>query len=132
MSNPYDSPQTPPETFASGSPDKGAPTKDNLTMAMLCHLLGALLGILGALIIWLIKKDDHPFVDDQGKEATNFHLTLVIVHLVLIVVDVLSCGLLSFVHLIPWLMGVILGIIAATKANAGEWYRYPMTIRFIK
>jgi uncharacterized protein len=132
MSNPYDSPQTPPETFAPGKPDKGPPTKDNLTMAMLCHLLGALLGILGALIIWLVKKDDHPFIDDQGKEATNFHLTLIIVHLVLIVVDVLSCGLLSFVHLIPWLMGVILGIIGATKANAGEWYRYPMSIRFIK
>src|SRR5688572_13689487 len=132
MSNPYDPPQTPPETFASGSPDKGAPSKDNLTMAMLCHLLGALLGILGSLIIWLVKKDDHPFVDDQGKEAVNFHLLLIIVHVALIVVDVLSCGLLSVAHLVPWLIGVILGIIAATKANAGEWYRYPFNIRFIK
>src|SRR6187397_686142 len=132
MSNPYDPSQTPPETFAPGSPDKGAPSKDNMTMGMLCHLLGALLGILGALIMWLVKKDDHPFIDDQGKEAVNFQLTLLIVHVALVVVDVVSCGLLSVAHLVPWLIGLILGIIAATKANAGEWYRYPFNIRFIK
>ena len=45
---------------------------------MLAHLLGALLGFLGPLIIWLVKKDDHPFVAEQSKEALNFQLTLLI------------------------------------------------------
>jgi len=127
-----DFPPVPPSYGSQQPVDKGPPTKDNLTMAMLAHLLGALFGIVGALIGWLIKKDDHPFIDDQGKEAVNFQLTLLIAQLVLIVPDILSCGLLSFLHLVPWLLGLILGIVAATKANSGEWYRYPMTIRFIK
>jgi uncharacterized Tic20 family protein len=132
MSNPYDSPQTPPEQFDAGPSDKGAPTKDNLTMAMLCHLLGALLGILGALIMWLIKKDDHPFIDDQGKESVNFQLTMLIAHLVAGVVAVVSCGLLFFLPMITYVVGLVLGIMGAVEANQGKWYRYPINIRFIK
>ena len=58
------------------------PDKDACQQAMLAHLLGALLGFLGPLIIWMTKKDDHPFIDDQGKEALNFHLTLLIAYVV--------------------------------------------------
>ena len=132
MSNPYDPPQTPPETFAPGSPDKGAPSKDNLTMAMLCHLLGALLGILGALIIWLIKKDDHPFIDDQGKESVNFQLTMLITHVLAGVIAVASCGFLFFLPMITYVVGLVLGIMGAVEANQAKWYRYPFNIRFIK
>jgi uncharacterized Tic20 family protein len=132
MSNSYDSPQTPPEQFDAGPSDKGAPTKDNLSMAMLCHLLGALLGILGALIMWLIKKDDHPFIDDQGKESVNFQLTMLIAHLVAGVVAVVSCGLLFFLPMITYVVGLVLGIMGAVEANQGKWYRYPINIRFIK
>jgi uncharacterized Tic20 family protein len=112
--------------------DKGPPTKDNLTMAMLCHLLGALLGILGALIMWLVKKDDHPFIDDQGKEAVNFHLTLLIAQLVCLVISFVTCGFGAILHLVPLILQWVFGIIAAVKANNGEWYRYPMSIRFIQ
>jgi len=132
MSNLYDPPQAQPETFDAGQSDKGAPTKDNLTMAMLAHLLGALLGFLGPLIIWLIKKDEHPFIDDQGKESLNFQLTLLIAHVALIVLDVVSCGLLAIAHLVPWVLGLIFGIMGAMEANQGKWYRYPFNIRFIK
>lgn len=132
MSNPYDPSQTPPEAFAPGKPDMGPPTKDNLTMAMLCHLLGALLGILGSLIIWLIKKDDHPFIDDQGKEATNFHLTLLIAQMVCLVISFVTCGFGAILHLVPLILQWVFGIIGAVKANNGEWYRYPLNIRFIK
>jgi uncharacterized Tic20 family protein len=132
MSNPYDSPQTPPETFDAGQSDKGAPTKDNLTMAMLCHLLGALLGILGSLIMWLIKKDDHPFIDDQGKESVNFQLTMLIAHLVAVVLAVVSCGFLFFAPGVTYVIGLVLGIMGAVEANQGKWYRYPFNIRFIE
>src|SRR5690348_1357609 len=52
-----------------------APDKDAKTMALLCHLLPIFTGFLGPLIIWLVKKDSSPFVDDQGKEALNFQIT---------------------------------------------------------
>ena len=107
-------------------------TKEVKTIAMLCHLLGVLAGVVGSLIIWLIKKDEHPFIDDQGKEATNFGLTLLIGYLIAIVIAVVSCGILFFVPLVPWVLQIIFGIIGTTKANNGEAYRYPLNIRFIK
>jgi uncharacterized protein len=110
----------------------GPMSKDVLTMAMLCHLLGGLLGILGALIMWLVKKDDHPFIDDQGKESVNFQLANLIAQLVGMVVVVASCGFLFFIPIIIYVGQLVYAIIAAMKANEGQWYRYPVTIRFIK
>ena len=105
-------------------------------MAMLAHLLGALVGFLGRflgpLIISLVKKDDHPFVAEQSKEALNFQLTLLIWFAGATVIVFASCGILFFAPLIPWLMQIILGIVGAVAANKGEAYRYPMTIRFVK
>src|SRR5438105_4208934 len=54
------------------------PNKDETTMAMLCHLLAIFTHFLGPLLIWLIKKDSSPFVDDQGKESLNFQITMLI------------------------------------------------------
>jgi uncharacterized Tic20 family protein len=45
------------------------------TFGMLCHLSGLFLGFVGPLLFWLIKREQYPFVDDQGKEALNFHIT---------------------------------------------------------
>ena len=50
-------------------------TPDDRTMALVCHIGGAVGSFLIPLIIWLIKKDQSKFVDDQGKEVINFHIT---------------------------------------------------------
>ena len=58
------------------------PTKDERMWTMFAHMsgvVGALLSVnflpfLGPLIIWLVKKDESDFVDDQGKEALNFSI----------------------------------------------------------
>ncbi|MBX9790535.1 MAG: DUF4870 domain-containing protein [Pirellulales bacterium] len=55
---------------------------DARTMAMLAHLLALFTGFLGLLIVWLIKKDQYPFVNDQGKESLNFQITIVLATLV--------------------------------------------------
>ena len=103
-----DSNQTPQQPEKEPPTDANSPvpafpelTKDVKTMAMLCHLLGALAGVVGSLIIWLIKKDEHPFIDDQGKEATNFGLTLLIGYLIAGALTVVSCGFLFFVPFVP-------------------------------
>src|SRR4051794_33293223 len=54
------------------------PDKDSITMGMLCHLLGIFTSFLGPLIIWLMKKDQSPWVDDQGKESLNFQIVALI------------------------------------------------------
>lgn len=105
-------------------------------MGMLCHLL-ALSGlivpfgnIIGPLVIWLIKKETMPFVDDQGKESLNFQISVTIAMFI--------AGLLVFVFIGMLLLPVIgiaalvLTIIGGIKANDGVYHRYPFTIRLIK
>ncbi|HEX7815647.1 DUF4870 domain-containing protein [Dyella sp.] len=91
---------------------------------------------LGPLIIWLIKKDTMPFVDDQGKEALNFNITMAILCVALVIITVITFGLgifvtapIGFIAGIAWL---VLTIVAAIKANEGVRYRYPFTLRLIK
>ena len=129
--NPFSEP--PPGTPPIAEPVKGGPpTQDARTMAMLAHLLGALIGFLGPLIIWLVKKDEHPYIDDQAKEALNFHITLIFAYVVAGVITGISCGFLFFVAFIPWVLQVVLGIMGAVEANKGTYYRYPLTIRLVQ
>ena len=104
---------------------------------MLCHLtaLVGLIGvpfgnILGPLVIWLLKKNEMPTVDQQGKESLNFQISMAIYGII--------AGLLVFVIIgIPLLIGlaitdVVLVIIASIKVNNGEAFTYPLAIRIIK
>jgi len=105
-------------------------SKDATNMAMLCHLLAAFTSFIGPLIIWLVKKDDDPFIDDQGKEALNFQITVLIAMVI--------SGLLCFVCigfvllLLVWISDLVFCVIASVKASNGQAYRYPLVIRFVK
>ncbi|MHC4678053.1 MAG: DUF4870 domain-containing protein [Planctomycetota bacterium] len=112
-------------------------SKDARMWAMFCHLAGlgglvvpAIGSVIAPLVIWQIKKDEFEFVDDQGKEAVNFQISILIYALV--------AGLLCFAcigfFLLPavYIFDLIFLLIAGIKANNGEHYRYPLTIRFIK
>lgn len=104
--------------------------------AMACHLI-ALVGLigngigflLGPLIVWLVKKDEHPFIDEQGKEAVNFQITMLAAAIVsgLLVLVLIGVVLLIVVGLAM----VIFPIIGAVRANGGEHYRYPISFRLI-
>lgn len=104
--------------------------------ALIAHL-GTLLGyavgfgnFIVPLIIWLTKKDESDFITEHAKESLNFQLSVFIY--------VIVAGLLSFVLIgIPILFGLIITdivcvIIASIKADKGEFYRYPITIRFVR
>lgn len=109
---------------------------DSRMWAMLTHLspLPGSLFVIGSvvapLIIWQIQKDKSAFVDYHGKEAVNFQITMAIAFAIsfLLMLIVIGVFLISIVGIV-WLVFII---IAAVKANNGEYYRYPFTIRFIK
>jgi uncharacterized protein len=106
------------------------PDQDSRTMGMLCHLLGILTWFIGPLIIWLIKKDQSAFVNDQGKEALNFQITLFLAYFI---GGLTACVVVGFVIiLIAWVCAIIFGIMGAIAANRGEAYRYPFAIRLLK
>lgn len=101
-------------------------------MAMLSHLLGALVGFVVPLIIWLVKKDAMPFVDDQAREALNFQITVLIVFVACGILATVTCGFGAFLFFPVWVADLIFGIMAAMKANEGIVYRYPYALRLIK
>jgi uncharacterized protein len=105
-------------------------SNDAKNMGVLCHLLGFFTSFLGPLVIWLIKKDQMPFVDHHGKEALNFQITLAIAFMV--------AGLAVFCIIGPFLIPIIgladliFSIIACVAASKGEYYKYPVSLRLIK
>ena len=113
-----------------------APGKEERMWGMFCHLIafsGYLIpfgSVFGPLIVWLIKKDEMPFVDDQGKESLNFQLTMLIAMVISIILMFVFIGFLLLGVLIIYQIVVI--IMASIKANDGIKYRYPYAIRFIK
>ena len=129
----------PPESVIPPPPSEppmaGAPSAEERQWAMFAHL-SALIGliipfgsIVGPLVIWLIKKDTMPFVNDQGKEALNFNITVAIAAIVGWILCFILIGFLVLAVLaIAWLVFVI---IATIKANEGTTYRYPFTLRLI-
>lgn len=133
QNNPFSPPVGPPPV----PPINDMPDKDACTWAMLCHLasllgLGSipLANLLGPLVVWLIKKDTHPFIDDQGKESLNFQITMMILQFVAGMTFCLA-GIGIVVYPLVALYGIVMPIIAAVKSNKGERYRYPATLRLI-
>ncbi|MGB0259709.1 MAG: DUF4870 domain-containing protein [Coraliomargarita sp.] len=105
------------------------------TMGMLCHLLAlvqflGIPGVLGPLVIWLLKREEHPFIDSCGKEAVNFQLSVLIYLIVAFVMVFIVIGF--FLVPIIMLLSIVYTVIAAIKASDGNDYQYPLTIRFIK
>lgn len=88
--------------------------------------------ILGPLLIWLLKKEKSSAVEAHAREALNFQISISISIYILIssVLIIVGIGLV----LVPILVvvQVVLIILAALAADRGEFYTYPITIRFIK
>ncbi len=108
------------------------PDSDARTMAMLAHILGIFTSFLGPLIIWLVKKDQQPFVDYEGKETLNFKLMMLFVYVGIIVLSCLTLGLAGFLFFPVWIVEIIFGVLAAIETNKGTAYRYPINLRMIK
>jgi uncharacterized protein len=110
--------------------------QEEKTYGMLAHLL-AFSGffipfgnIIGPLVIWLMKKDESPFVDHHGKESLNFQISIMIY----LVISIILCFVLIGFFLLAALgiFELVMIIIAAVKANNGEAYAYPLSIRIIR
>lgn len=106
-----------------------AGTSDPKQMAMLAQLLGIFSGFLGPLIVYLTVGKDDPFVRHHASEALNFQLTVLVAT---IVSAVLMLVLIGFVLIFVVSIGALVSAIVATMAaSRGEWYRYPVCIRFV-
>jgi uncharacterized protein len=105
------------------------------TMSMLCHLSALAMfiipfgSIIGPLIVWLSKRDQYPEVNRQGKDALNFHISMLIYITVSAILVILLVGILLLIAL--GILNLVIIIVAAVKSNSGERFEYPLSIRFI-
>ena len=104
------------------------PNKDSRMWAMLCHLLAIFTYFIAPLVIWMIKKDEDEFVNDQGKEALNWQIMIA---LAFVAATILFCAA-PVLYPVIGVCNLVFCIIASVKANEGQKYRYPMPFRLIK
>lgn len=119
------------------------PTSEERTAAMLCHI-GAVVGsfvppanLIVPVVIWMLKRDQSAFVNEHGKEAINFQISLSLaltaLGLLTAVLVFLLIGLLLIpVIIILAIVGLVLGVVAGLKAYEGQMYRYPYILRLLK
>lgn len=122
--------------------DPSSVSKEERTMAMICHLLPLLgflmphfpvLNFMAPLVLWVIKKDGLPFLDQQGREVMNFQITISIIAFLGGLLLALTWWLLIPIAIAgAFVLGVvILMVLGAVRANDGITHRYPFALRLL-
>lgn len=113
-------------------PVPAAPLSDSdaRMYATIAHAGNIIFPAVAPLVMWLIGKDKSAFVDTEGKEALNFGILAVIVYVISSFLTLILIGVLTWIAMA--IIALIFGIQGAMKANKGENYRYPFSLRLIK
>ena len=86
--------------------------------------------VICPLAVWLTRRDRDPFIDDAGREALNFGISIAIYGVVALVGALMLVGIpVLIAGVIAW---VVLASLAAAKASQGQAYRYPITLRLVR
>lgn len=118
----------PPPASPYQAPTPMSPSDEKL-WATLIHIGGILFGFLPALIGYIVLKDRGPFIREHSATALNFQITLLIAYAVGGILTIILVGFL--VLLAAWILTIVFGVMAALAANKGQYYTYPLTIKFI-
>jgi uncharacterized Tic20 family protein len=101
-----------------------------LHISQLANLLIPLAGVIVPIVIWQTQKEKMPALDAHGKMVTNWLISSLIYWVVSGVLSIVLIGFLGMLALL--VMGIVFPIMGAVKANNGEFWEYPLTIKFIK
>jgi uncharacterized protein len=130
--------------------NRGPVSEDDKMWGMFAHLAGGFFHWLGALIVFLVKKNESRFLEHHTKEALNFQITMVLAWIVVVILSCcIQCGgglaavaneflglAVRFLAFTPygllWAVNLLFSVLAALAAKKGDWYRYPISIRLIK
>ena len=86
-------------------------------------------GFVAPIVIWQIKKTDYPELDEHGRHVANWLISLVIYTAISSVLIFVFIGIPLLIILA--VLGVVFPIIGAIKANNGEAWKYPLTLRIL-
>jgi uncharacterized protein len=101
-----------------------------LHLSLLLNLLIPPAGIVVPIIIWQMKKDEMTALDAHGKMVVNWIISSFIYLIISGILTIVLVGLLGFLAI--GIMSVVFPIIGGIKANNGEFWEYPLTIKFLK
>jgi uncharacterized Tic20 family protein len=113
-------------------PIESGPTlkPDSKTWAILAHLIPLVgLGFIAPLVIYLIKKDDDPFVAHHAREALNFQITVIIALIISAILILVFIGILLLIAV--GIASLVFAILAAVAASNEQMYEYPISIRLV-
>lgn len=101
-------------------------------LSILAGYLMPLAGFIVPVVMWQMKKYEHPLIDAHGKNVTNWLLSVLIYAIAGWLLILTLIGALIGIPLL-WALGIlnlIFALVGALKANNGEVWSYPFTIRF--
>ncbi len=117
-------------------PQMSLQTPEQKQMGLFLHLSQLLnfvlppAGIIVPIVLWQVKKDEMTALDAHGKMITNWMISSLIYAAISFVLLFVLVGILGFIALA--IMGFVFPIIGGIKANNGEFWEYPLTIKFLK
>ncbi|WP_275002875.1 DUF4870 domain-containing protein [Promicromonospora iranensis] len=119
--------------YGPGAPYQPQPLNpsDERMWSVFAQIGPVLLSFIAPLAIWLAFRERSRFVEQEGKEALNFQITLIFVHIACAIISVVTFGLGTIVYVV-FIAAVVFMILAAVENSKGAPYRYPVNIRLIK
>ncbi len=125
---PPQGPPPPQEPYGGQAPQQLSPADEKL-WATLINVGGIFFYFVPALIGYLVLKDKGPFVRHHTATALNFQITIAIALVVSYILIFLFIGILLVIAI--EIVKIVFSIIAAIKANQGQLYTYPLSIKFV-
>lgn len=114
-----------------GAPS-GYANDDEKLWSILAHIGGTVLSFVAPLVVMLAKGNESPTIRAHAVEALNFQITWGVATIIGVIAATCTFGILSFMPLITGLAAVVGAIVGAVKANEGQLYHYPATVRLMK
>lgn len=126
-SGPYGQPSGP---YGQPIPPQPLRPEDEKLWATLIHVGGIIFPVVAALVGYLVLRGRGPFITEHTRVALNFQITMAIGYVAGIVLSVVGIGVL--IILAVGVVIIVFSILAALAANRGQYYRYPLSIEFLK
>ena len=101
-----------------------------LHFSLLVGFIVPILGLVAPIVIWQLKKTELPGLDVHGKIVMNWLISLILYGVISALLILVLVGIPLLIAL--GILCIILPIIGGIKANNGEVWNYPLSIRFLK
>jgi uncharacterized Tic20 family protein len=101
-----------------------------LHLSQLAGYIIPLVGLIAPIVIWQMKKDEYPILDEHGKAVVNWIISELIYGAICFVLVFIVIGFPMLMVL--GILAVVFPIIGGIKANNGELWHYPMAINILK